>query len=320
MKNLDVLRSIAVLVVVAAHCDSRIDGRFGVLIFFVHTSFVLMMSMERLSVRTQWPLQFYLQRIFRIFPLSILCVCAVLAARIPYTAGAEFHWPTPAVLLANLGLYQNVFEMPSLSPPMWSLPYEVQMYLLLPVVFWMVRKYGQGGAVLLAVIATIIAFLEKNTIGDPWLTKFFPCFMGGTLAYGLRKAAPVCPAWAWPICIALAGAICYGGGLTAPVQWFTCLGLGSVTPFFRDLGSGVVSRLAAWIARYSYGIYLSHLPIRWLCVDRWQSPGVLGWAAFAVLVPVVSFLLYHAIERPMIEFGRELGGQLGLQQPKAAIS
>lgn len=51
--NLDVLRSVAVLLVLGVHVISRFRhldirmGEFGVLIFFVHTTLVLMFSLER---------------------------------------------------------------------------------------------------------------------------------------------------------------------------------------------------------------------------------------------------------------------------------
>jgi peptidoglycan/LPS O-acetylase OafA/YrhL len=81
LRNLDVLRAMAVLSVLFAHStevmtfgsdalrdtlDVRI-GRFGVLLFFIHTALVLMMSLQRNSSTSR----FYIQRVFRIYPLSL---------------------------------------------------------------------------------------------------------------------------------------------------------------------------------------------------------------------------------------------------------
>jgi peptidoglycan/LPS O-acetylase OafA/YrhL len=85
--NLDLLRAVAVLLVLAQHLCRRayVDqvgwiqtsslGSFGVLLFFVHTCLVLMYSMERSNL-AGWALlkNFATRRIFRIYPLSIFAV------------------------------------------------------------------------------------------------------------------------------------------------------------------------------------------------------------------------------------------------------
>ena len=59
-------------------------GRLGVLIFFVHTSLVLMLSMERGKLRSkELYLNFYIRRIFRIYPLSIVAVLMVITFELP---------------------------------------------------------------------------------------------------------------------------------------------------------------------------------------------------------------------------------------------
>ena len=82
--NLDLLRSVAVLAVLADHVAATRGiaqkhiflwdlGSWGVLLFFVHTSFVLMMSLERLQFAgQQLYATFYIRRFFRIYPLSIV--------------------------------------------------------------------------------------------------------------------------------------------------------------------------------------------------------------------------------------------------------
>src|SRR5262249_15824707 len=89
--NLDLLRTVAVILVLAQHLLNRFYFAklglasppivtFGVLIFFVHTCLVLMYSMERSGLES-FPLasNFYTRRIFRIYPLSILAVLTAVA-------------------------------------------------------------------------------------------------------------------------------------------------------------------------------------------------------------------------------------------------
>src|ERR1017187_9066946 len=85
--NLDLLPTFAVFLFLVNppprhyHYD-RFDGIgiFGVLLFFVHTSLVLMYSMRR-SHLTGFALvkDFYIRRFFRIYPLSILAVLMAVA-------------------------------------------------------------------------------------------------------------------------------------------------------------------------------------------------------------------------------------------------
>jgi peptidoglycan/LPS O-acetylase OafA/YrhL len=61
------------------------------------------------------------------------------------------------------------------------------------------------------------------------------------------------------------------------------------------------------IATYSYGIYISHQFCLWFALGAlaalpvWFRAGVL--AALLIAVPIV---LYHGIEKPMIEVGNRL--------------
>ena len=120
LRNLDILRAIAVLSVLSSHLAPFVAfgtpevrafwglgmGRFGVLTFFVHTALVLMLSMERSSVAPQWIYWFYTQRIFRIYPLSIICLIVVLACRVPNGDLSDLHtvfaWPSPGILVVVL--------------------------------------------------------------------------------------------------------------------------------------------------------------------------------------------------------------------------
>ena len=59
-------------------------GHLGVLLFFVHTAFVLMLSMERLGLGArQLYRTFAIRRFFRIYPLSTLAVLAAVCFQTP---------------------------------------------------------------------------------------------------------------------------------------------------------------------------------------------------------------------------------------------
>src|SRR5687768_17561235 len=99
--KLDVLRTVAVLTVVCSHLwfkqlSIAHLGRAGVLLFFIHTSLVLMFSLERQDARTGGSfLLFMVRRVFRIYPLAILVVLAVYLFELP----ASVFWGGRVVYL-----------------------------------------------------------------------------------------------------------------------------------------------------------------------------------------------------------------------------
>jgi peptidoglycan/LPS O-acetylase OafA/YrhL len=128
--NLDLLRSVAVTLVLLAHVIRVFNatgnpfvqfwgiqnlGTFGVLMFFIHTSLVLMMSLDRLaSTRTAVIPRFYVRRMFRIYPLSVVTVAAVLLLRIPADFEPVYSAPGVKAVWSNLFLVQNISQAPFL--------------------------------------------------------------------------------------------------------------------------------------------------------------------------------------------------------------
>src|SRR5436305_2416144 len=154
--NLDLLRSFAVLCVLVFHLllffgRGRVPrglgnlGHWGVLVFFVHTSIVLMASLDRQQRRAgTGPLfgEFIIRRAFRLLPLAWLTIAIIVALRLPvgHLQGGEFVAVSfaPGAVGQNLLLVQNLGGAESLEAPLWGLPYEMQVYLLLPVLVWVV--------------------------------------------------------------------------------------------------------------------------------------------------------------------------------------
>lgn len=340
-RNLDVLRAIAVLCVLADHVIISATapgnvawgwmGRAGVLIFFVHTALVLMGSLERSrDTRDGWPLRFYVRRAFRIYPLSIAAIFFVLALRIPAHTPhvglvARFFPPDSVTLFSNLFLAQNLTRSRDIIGVLWTLPIEVQMYLTLPFCYLIARRgvVGVAGLIVLGAIAGAAWVAEMPVPGLWRLTMliFVPCFLSGVLAYALlrHRVAPRIPGPLFFLlfAIVLAGFFVARGRYEDPIpQWAFCLALGLLIPFGREISLSPISRAGHVIAKYSYGIYLLHLPVLWIALVPFRAaPIALQWIIFAVLMVIVPWIAFHLIERPGIRLGQRL-----VQQPMPAAT
>lgn len=332
--NLDLLRSVAVLAVLVAHFSRAIGfydpgslGRFGVIIFFVHTSCVLMASLQRLqasglTVPSSLCWAFYIRRFFRIYPLAILCIVVVYLLRIPPMPHVPYSDIGTGALIANFALSQNLFYLPNAIGPLWSLPLEVQMYLILPFAYLLIRRYAFAPYVFW--ILTLISALTIPNISQRLnVFCFAPCFASGILAYSLfsdsrRKLA----SWTWPLVILLVIILFQpldniSLSKKLPLAWVLSLALGVAFPFIKEIQWRWLNHLSHWIAEISYGIYLSHIILMWYTL-KVMAPYPLALRIIVLLISsaVVPVLLYRYVEKPMIGLGARLAAHLFQTAPK----
>ena len=336
--NLDLLRSIAVLAVLTDHLTATYGiaqkhvflgelGYWGVLLFFVHTSFVLMMSLERIRLEG-WRLYstFYLRRFFRIYPLSVVTVALAVIFHIPQSSWvSQYHHLGLKAIISNFLLCQNLTKSHSVIGPLWSLPYEIQMYLVLPALFTILR-WSRSARPLIGIwfLAITFAFLQPR-LGDTDMggllrldrldiSKFIPCFLAGVTAYylSLRRREPKLPFWLWPFAIAAITAVDLRwhaglGWLTHVAVWCCCLALGLIVTRCRESTYRRLNRFTHYVAKYSYGLYLGQIPVLWLSfVKLHDLSKPVQWGIFLLLIVIVPVASYHLIEAPLIRMGAVL--------------
>lgn len=331
--NLDLLRAVAVITVMIDHLMPTLVhhgvhppiglqlffehvGHAGVLAFFVHTSLVLMYSLERLaSDGRALAIRFYVRRFFRIYPLAIVCVIGVLVLGMPDSTWRAPVHPSWQEIAANLLLVQNLWTGHSVLVPLWSLPYEVEMYLVLPAVYLLARR-ARGvewtSALLLASCIGAYGF-RKLEHGHMNMAAYVPCFLAGVLCYAARdRWRPVLPGWLWaPFVVGLIALYCYAQLVAWQniywMGWSFCLVLAPAIVLFRDSDAPLLDGLANKIATYSYGLYLLHVPALYVVYVLWQPPSApLGIAAFFALAAALAVAAYHLVEAPMVTLGRRL--------------
>ena len=154
--DIDGLRAVAVLLVIAAHLRTHVTGGYvGVDLFFVISGYLISahilteMRQGRFSI-----VSFYERRIRRIFPALIVVLLATTALGYRYLFPAELR-DYAVSMLAAMFSYSNMlfwhqagyFDAPSLLKPLlhtWSLAVEEQFYLVFPVFLYLIRKTVPG--------------------------------------------------------------------------------------------------------------------------------------------------------------------------------
>ncbi len=245
----------------------------------------------------------------------LTAVALHLGSDINGVAGLSYG-PLPPLrsIVAQLLLVQNLLLYPSIVNVLWSLPFELQMYAALPFLFrWVSEKRKHSfwkmlglwaASVPLAMVQMHFTVLQRLSI-----LSFVPCFLPGVIAYVLPHK-PRVPSYFWPGFALLLVAV-FTVHPALQIGWILCLVLGVAIPFFAEITTHWLRRTCHTIATYSYGIYISHQFCIWLAFGLLLGHSLwLRVPLLAVLLVGTPVLLYHGIERPMIEMGRRVGAHL----------
>jgi peptidoglycan/LPS O-acetylase OafA/YrhL len=163
---LDALRGFAALTVVLFHLSPfvlgselhlrifrHIDfGKYGVLLFFLVSGYVIPMSLERHgSLR-----RFWVGRLFRIYPAYLATIAVVLllvAAGLAHLPGSVRAHPAAAVL-AHATMLSDLLGVRGVVRVFWTLAYEMVFYLVVAGLFaWRLHRHTGWWATGLALVA-----------------------------------------------------------------------------------------------------------------------------------------------------------------------
>src|SRR5262249_3137124 len=198
--DIDGLRALSVLLVLAFHLGGISGGFIGVDVFFVISGF-LITGMIREAVDAGafsfgW---FYQRRARRILPALLLVVTATAAAGFVLLLPGDYQSLAKSALYATVGASNffflfntGYFDAPASSMALlhtWSLGVEEQFYLLWPAFLWLVsgivgKSRRAWSAVFLAVIVASFAAAAWQVTHDPKAAFFLPHTRAWELALG----------------------------------------------------------------------------------------------------------------------------------------
>jgi peptidoglycan/LPS O-acetylase OafA/YrhL len=320
--NFDLLRLLAALSVIFSHAfllaensqdhdplmlltgGQLILGLVGVFVFFTISGYLISQSFET----TPSPFVFLAKRALRIFPGLFVCLLACvfvigpLVTRLPLAE--YFSRPeTYLFLLHNTVLDVDYNRLPGVefwagniggivNGPLWSLPCEALLYLML-FVLGVCRLLTL--AVSLMLLAAGIVALWLDTAGETfgsalWLLGFFAA---GMCCYRLRGPELIKGRWALLALAALA--------LSIPARLFLVAFpiCGGYLTIYLALSRRLPQLRGARFGDFSYGLYIYGWPIEQSVI--YFSGGMAAWwqvflISVAAAVPT-AFLSWHLVEK-----------------------
>ncbi|MFZ1429555.1 MAG: acyltransferase [Geminicoccaceae bacterium] len=311
--QVDGLRGIAALAVVAFHFEGEIFGQdtlstkseqhlylllLSAELFFTVSGFVIFMSLERKANLVD----FWTSRILRIFPTYWLSVAAVGALKL-LTATAPF-----GLVLVNATMVQRAFGYPDLVTAYWTLFWELIFYGLVSTSFFLFRGSNKDMdffLLLFMLLMYAVQVVKMTALGgvdhykSAYLTHFLHFFVLGICLYKIATRRAV--ALTYIAAILALGFSSFGRDDWAPVSGLVYfIGTGVIGSLVMLASHGRLPWLESppllFFGRLSFALYLFHQLATEICRlvgERCEaSPYVVTLAAGAL-----SLLLALAVDR-----------------------
>ena len=323
--HIQILRAIAVAMVVGFHMGwpGFSFGYLGVDIFFVISGFLMFQiysELESNRIRS-----FYFRRLKRLLPaylfVSLVTTLVFFLVILPFERVSLVTQNLYANFLISNFYYwteNQYFVSGGLRPLLtfWSLALELQFYLIFPIVFIILKKYNKLFflIILFSVLLHILLYLiSPETAFFILPARLWEFLIGTTIA--VKMNSQIVNAYfgsrifhlASLLMILLVVLFPFAKDMQAFYSNFIVV---VITSFLLKIGfalgenRGFMRRILLMVGKYSYSIYLVHLPI--ICLICYQpfsgnlKPGAnLKLNLFSILLIIIfAYLVFYFIENP----------------------
>ena len=176
-----------------------VNGNTGVALFFALSGFLLSIPFWRGLEKREFPntLQYLIHRAVRIIPLYYLCFLGLLIMK--GFSGPEVSFNN---IISHIFFLHNLkdSQVMSLNPPFWTLAVEMQFYLLLPLVFFILKNLKYQIAQI-TLIGFIVAWFLGYKLTLEWMSPNFdwPLTFSLVWPFGVNAASATSPAMTYSI-------------------------------------------------------------------------------------------------------------------------
>lgn len=330
---LDFIRGIAALAVFFEHaCDALWPefrnfthnsfslGKFGVVIFFLTSGFIIPFSLER----GESAIRFWIGRFFRLYPLywtSLAFFLTLYAIGLSSAVAEDFRANIVRNSLVNITMFQEFFGVQSANGLYSTLSLELLFYITCTILFLFKlhrKSYLWAWVALgLTIIGSVLVPLELGR-RLPMAAIFYilSMFVGTVLyRYSLKVITKrqVVQLLLAVCCVAAAGIyinyVLYKKADSTELFTFPAVMAPWTTGYIFFLGvftlrNRIFPQFFSWLGKISYSVYLMHPTL--LILKPNFLPRPLSLAVMLAATLILASITFHFIEQPLIGFGRQL--------------
>ncbi|MCE2687082.1 MAG: acyltransferase [Rickettsiales bacterium] len=319
-------------------------GNTGVIMFFIISGFVILMSLEKLNIK-----EFIIHRIFRIYPA--LFVVSALSLLVYFTHRSSINFDGNYInLIPNLLLLSDFIPASGLfAIPSWTLIIEIKFYLICLVFFFFCKKIDLKHIIIYSIVGYLITlglidYLIKN--GDHFWVDGNTTFRNISLSsfanqfssfkfFKIQMSIFLVKTISFTI-IMFIGSVAYLhytnriDAITMILSIVLLLFLSNILRFENNIAIAKeyimpmvvfillylnapnikLPKFVIFLADISYSMYLSHNLVAQTMFPNFYSGNIENRNICAVLVIIctifVSWLLFKYIEKPAINFSKKL--------------
>lgn len=297
------------------------NGGFGVQIFFVLSGFVIAYSVRHSRITAGFFARFTLRRSIRLDPpyWFALAVAVGLMALSHRVLGQPSTVPSASVIAAHIIYLQNVLGYRNIVSQFWTLPYEVQFYLVFVLLYGVVERfraktldrYRYGGVAIVIITPLMAASLccaYTGVSSNGWfIDRWYEFFLGVLTFWTLDRRVPRIAWWiTTSLVLFLAWYQKSAEPLAVAVMAATIYSVGRLGRLHIWLNWRWIQRLG----RISYSLYLVHFIGSTVCKlgahRTGQSEGfAIAWFCLATAISFAAAeAMYIFIEQPSIRLTR----------------
>jgi len=300
----------------------------GVILFFLLSGFCISLPYVGNNARKLNLEEYAIRRFFRIYPPYLIAIIVTLIIEFVLLKVYALPIAPYTSYLANVFMVQNYTTGALTSNgALWTLPVELELYIAFPVVFYLLKNWGNKALIIITGIVSLIA-LSFFISGQFWLGSDFAMYWvtwcAGVLlakAYANRTLSKP-SGWLLITAVAAIGiaVVLQVRGVPSPYLellfgyfYLMLLWLGITTEYRwnKYIPAGMVKAMNV-LGTCSFSLYLIHKPlfrligIAWINYFGGKPVNFLIPVGFSILMVFIAWGFYLLIEAPTHALAKKL--------------